>query len=48
MKVFAPMNPLQRMAEPVEPAAAAVFLASQDNSFMTASEIAVDGGLAQL
>lgn len=48
MKVFAPMNPLQRMAEPVELAAAAAILASQDSSFMTASEVAVDGGLAQL
>jgi len=26
----------------------AAFLASQDSSFMTASEIAVDGGLAQI
>ena len=29
-------------------AAAAAFLASSDSSFMTASEVAVDGGLAQL
>jgi NAD(P)-dependent dehydrogenase (short-subunit alcohol dehydrogenase family) len=29
-------------------AAAAAFLASQDSSFMTASELAVDGGLAQI
>jgi NAD(P)-dependent dehydrogenase (short-subunit alcohol dehydrogenase family) len=29
-------------------AAVAAFLASQDSSFMTASEVAVDGGLAQL
>jgi NAD(P)-dependent dehydrogenase (short-subunit alcohol dehydrogenase family) len=28
--------------------AVAAFLASQDSSFMTASEIAVDGGLAQI
>ena len=28
--------------------AAAAFLASDDSSFMTASEVAVDGGLAQL
>ena len=28
--------------------AAAAFLASSDSSFMTASELAVDGGLAQL
>jgi NAD(P)-dependent dehydrogenase (short-subunit alcohol dehydrogenase family) len=42
------MNPLQRMAEPAEIAAGAAFLASQDSSFMTASELAVDGGLAQI
>jgi len=48
MKVFASMNPLQRMADPAELGAAAVFLASQDSSFMTASELAVDGGLAQI
>ena len=48
MKVFAAMNPLQRMADPAEIAAAAVFLASSDSSFMTASEVAVDGGLAQI
>lgn len=47
-KVFASMNPLQRMADPAELAAAAAFLASSDSSFMTASEVAVDGGLAQL
>jgi NAD(P)-dependent dehydrogenase (short-subunit alcohol dehydrogenase family) len=48
MKAFAAMNPLQRMADPAEIAAAAAFLASSDSSFMTASELAVDGGLAQI
>ncbi|MBD0686119.1 MULTISPECIES: SDR family NAD(P)-dependent oxidoreductase [unclassified Pseudomonas] len=48
MKVFASMNPLQRMADPAEIGAAAAFLASQDSSFMTVSEVAVDGGLAQI
>lgn len=48
MKMFASMNPLQRMAEPSELGAAAAFLASDDSSFMTASELAVDGGLAQI
>ena len=48
MKVFASMTPLQRMADPAEIGAAAAFLASSDSSFMTASEVAVDGGLAQL
>ena len=42
------MTPLQRMADPAEIGAAAAFLASSDSSFMTASEVAVDGGLAQL
>jgi NAD(P)-dependent dehydrogenase (short-subunit alcohol dehydrogenase family) len=48
MKVFASMTPLQRMGDPAELGAAAAFLASSDSSFMTASEVAVDGGLAQL
>jgi len=48
MQMFASMNPLQRMAEPAELGAAAAFLASEDSSFMTASELAVDGGLAQI
>ena len=47
-KVFASMIPLQRMADPAEIGAVAAFLASPDSSFMTASEVAVDGGLAQL
>jgi NAD(P)-dependent dehydrogenase (short-subunit alcohol dehydrogenase family) len=36
------------MADPAEIGAAAAFLASQDSSFMTGSELAVDGGLAQI
>ncbi len=48
IKVFAAMNPLQRMADPAELGAAAAFLASSDSSFMTGSELAVDGGLAQI
>ena len=47
-KAFASMNPLQRMAEPSEIGAVAAFLASPDSSYMTASEVAVDGGLAQI
>ena len=47
-KAFAALTPLLRMADPSEIAAAAAFLASSDSSFMTASEVAVDGGLAQL
>ena len=47
-KAYAAMTPLQRMADPAEIGAAAAFLASDDSSFMTGSEVAVDGGLAQL
>ncbi|MDM9649075.1 SDR family oxidoreductase [Rhizobium sp. S163] len=47
-KAYGAMTPLQRMADPSEIAAAAAFLASSDSSFMTASEVAVDGGLAQI
>jgi len=47
-KAYGAMTPLQRMADPAEIAAVAAFLASPDSSFMTASEVAVDGGLAQL
>ncbi|KFZ15721.1 hypothetical protein V501_02606 [Pseudogymnoascus sp. VKM F-4519 (FW-2642)] len=48
MKVFAELNLLKRMADPEEVGAVAAFLASGDSSFMTASEVAVDGGLAQI
>lgn len=48
VKAYGAMTALQRMGEPSEQAAAAVFLASSDSSFMTSSEVAVDGGLAQL
>src|ERR1700712_2387426 len=47
-KIYASMTPLQRMAEPAEIGAVAAFLASQASRFMTGSEVAVDGGLAQL
>ena len=40
-------TPIGRIGDPAEIAAAAAFLASADSSFMTASELAVDGGLAQ-
>lgn len=48
MKMFAQQNPLKRMADPAEAGAVAAFLASSDSSYMTASEVAVDGGLAQI
>jgi NAD(P)-dependent dehydrogenase (short-subunit alcohol dehydrogenase family) len=47
-KAFGAMTPLQRMADPAEIGAVAVFLASPDSSYMTGSEVAVDGGLAQI
>jgi NAD(P)-dependent dehydrogenase (short-subunit alcohol dehydrogenase family) len=48
LTTYGSMTALQRMGDPTEVGAAAAFLASSDSSFMTASEIAVDGGLAQI
>jgi NAD(P)-dependent dehydrogenase (short-subunit alcohol dehydrogenase family) len=48
LKAFASMTLFKRMGNPAEVGAVAAFLASQDSSFMTASEVAVDGGLAQI
>lgn len=41
-------TPLGRMCGPEETAAVALFLASDDSSFMTGSEVFVDGGMAQV
>lgn len=40
--------PLGRIGKPEEVAAAALFLASEESSFMTGSEMFVDGGFAQV
>src|SRR5580693_818819 len=48
LKAYGSMTALQRMGDPAEVGAAAAFLASSDSSFMTGSEVAVDGGLAQI
>jgi NAD(P)-dependent dehydrogenase (short-subunit alcohol dehydrogenase family) len=40
--------PLARLGTPDEVASAAVFLASDESSFISGSEIAVDGGFAQV
>jgi NAD(P)-dependent dehydrogenase (short-subunit alcohol dehydrogenase family) len=41
-------TPLGRLADPGETAAVALFLASDESSFMTGSEVFVDGGMAQV
>ena len=41
-------TPLGRLAEPADVAAAALFLASDDSSFVNGSEVFVDGGSAQI
>lgn len=43
-----PSIPLKRFGQPVEVAKAAVFLASDDSSYMTGSDLLLDGGLVPI
>lgn len=45
---MAALVPLGRFGAPDEVASAAAFLASRDSSFITGTELAVDGGMAQM
>jgi len=45
---FSSMVPLQRLADASEMASVALFLATNDSSYVTGADIAADGGLAQV
>lgn len=45
---YAAYTPMLRLAQPEELAAAALFLASDESSFMTGSDMVVDGGVANV
>ncbi|MEX6725827.1 SDR family oxidoreductase [Parapedomonas caeni] len=44
LKAFAALHPIGRVGNPPEIAAGVVFLASDESSFMTGSELVIDGG----
>jgi NAD(P)-dependent dehydrogenase (short-subunit alcohol dehydrogenase family) len=48
LKAIHALVPLGRLAKPQEIARAVVFLASDDSSYKTGTELFVDGGLAQV
>ena len=43
--VFKDLVPLQRIAQPIEVAYGALYLASDESSYVTGSELVIDGGL---
>ena len=43
-RIWGPKHPIGRLGEPKEVARSAVFLASEDSSFMTGSDLLIDGG----
>ena len=48
MKIISSSIPLGRFGTPDEVAKAVVFLASDDSSYITGTELFVDGGFAQV
>jgi NAD(P)-dependent dehydrogenase (short-subunit alcohol dehydrogenase family) len=48
MKVFSRDIPLGRFGTPAEIAKGVVFLASDDSSYITGTELFIDGGVAQV